>query len=122
MRNIVLIAVLLAGAAIVYGFAAANVVPETGAGEGSGTVSGYTITNVDYDTLSSNPSKLQSVSFDAAPTAGAGAASEVKISVDAGTTWVTCSGPVGSTWTCAFASGSEPLVSTISALKIVAVD
>jgi len=122
MRNIVLIAVLLAGAAIVYGFAAANVVPETGAGEGQGTVSGYTITNIDYSLLSSNPGKIDEISFDVAPTSGAGPAGQVQITVDAGTTWVTCSGPVGSAWTCAFASGSEPSVSTVSSLKIVAVE
>lgn len=122
MRNIILILLLLAGAAAAYSFAAANVVPETGAGEGSGTVSGYTITNVNYTLLSSNPAKLQTVSFDVAATAGAGAASLVKISVDSGTTWIACIGPVGSTWTCTFGSGSEPSVSAITSLKVVAVD
>jgi hypothetical protein len=122
MRYILLILALVIGSAVVYSFAAANVVPETGAGEGSGTVSGYTITNVDYNLLSSNPAKLASITFDAAPTSGAGAAGEVKITVDAGTTWIACTGPAGNTWTCTFGSGSEPSVSSISSLKIVAVD
>lgn len=122
MRTALIIAALMILAAVTYAYAAANLVPETGAGEGSGTVSGYTITNVDYTLLGSNPSKLDEVSFAVAPTAGAGAAGEVRITVDGGTTWVTCTGPVGSTWTCAFAGGSEPNVSAINLLQIVAVE
>jgi hypothetical protein len=122
MRKIILLGGVVIMLAVVYGFAAANSVPETGAGEGSGTVSGYTITNVAYTLLSSDPSKLQKIAFDVAPTSGAGAASQVRITVNGGTTWVTCTGPTGTNWSCSFTVGSEPTVSSISSLRIVAVD
>ena len=121
-RSLTVLFVLIILSAFVYGFAAANTVPETGAGDGSGTVSGYTISNVDWSLLSSSPNQLSGVSLDVAATAGAGAAGDVRITVDGGTTWVTCSGPSGSTWTCNFASGSEPNVSAVSALQVVAVE
>lgn len=120
MRRALIIVAILIAAVLIYAYAAANVVPETGAGEGLATVSGYTITNVDYTLLGSNPSKMASVSFDVAPTAGGGAADDVRISVDNGVTWVTCTGPVVNTWTCAFASGSEPSVTAINSLRVVA--
>jgi hypothetical protein len=121
-RSLTTLIVLIILSAFIYGFAAANTVPETGAGDGSGTISGYTISNVDYTLLSGSPEDLGSVAFDVNPTAGAGAAGEVQITVDGGTTWVSCSGPSGSTWTCTFASGSEPTVLGATSLQVVAVE
>lgn len=117
----IILAIAILGAAA-YGFAAANIVPETGAGEGSGAISGYTITNINYTLLASDPTKIESVSMDIAATAGAGVASDVRISVDAGTTWISCTGPVTNTWTCSFGVGSEPLVSAMSNLQVVAAE
>ena len=121
-RKLTLILTSMVLAVAVYGFAAANVVPESGAGDGSGTVSGYTITNIDYTLLASDPTKVDSLTLDAAPTAGAGAATDVRITVDAGSTWITCSGPVTNTWTCNFAALSEPSVSAITNLQVVAAE
>ena len=118
---LIILAVILLSS-LVYGFAAANTVPEIGAGEGSGTVSGYTISNVDWTLLSSSPNKLSSISFDVAPTGSAGAAGDVRISIDGGTNWITCTGSTGSTWACSFGSGSEPSVSAINSLQVVAVE
>jgi len=120
-QTLTIAAVLAIIAAIVYGFAAANVVPESGAGDGTGTVSGYTITNIDYTLLGSDPSKLASVEFDVAPTGSANAATDVRITVDAGTTWITCTNVVAH-WTCTFGGGSEPSVSAISNLQVVAAE
>ncbi len=106
----------------VYGFAAANVVPESGAGDGNGVVSGYTVSNIDYTLLASDPTKVESLTLDITPTTGAGAPADVLITVDAGTTWITCSGPVTETWTCAFTVASEPLVSAIDSLQVVAAE
>lgn len=122
MRNILIVLALLLLAVIVYSYAAANVVPETGAGEGSGIVSGYTISNIDYALLPGNPSNLESVSFDVNATAGAGAAGLVTITVDGGTTWANCAGPVGVSWTCTFGVGIEPLVSAVNQLQVVATE
>jgi len=118
--TLVLVLIILASAA--YGLAAANVVPETGAGEGTGTVSGYTISNIAYTLLTTDPSKVESLSIDVAPTEGAGAAGDVRITVDAGTTWISCTGPVTTTWTCTFGSGSEPEISAISNLEVIAME
>ena len=117
---LLLILIILGSAA--YGLAAANVVPETGAGEGSGTVSGYTISNVTYALLTTDPTKVESVSIDVAPTTTAGVPATVRISVDSGVTWISCTGPTTNTWLCAFGTGSEPAISTIASLEVIAMD
>ena len=119
-RTLAIALVVLTIGSITYAFAAANVIPETGAGDGTGTISGYTVSNITYTLLSSNPTKLEQVSMDIVATAGADAPTDVRITVDGGSTWVTCSGPSGNTWTCAFSTGSEPSVSAVSNLQVVA--
>ncbi len=114
--------ILFSLSVVAYGYAAANVVPESGAGDGSGTVSGYTISNIDYNLLASDPTKVSSISMDVAATSGANAPDDVRITVDSGTTWVSCTGPVTNTWTCTFVVSSEPSVSAISTLQVVAVE
>lgn len=114
--------VLFSLSIVAYGYAATNVVTESGAGDGSGDISGYTITNIDYNLLASDPTKVESVSLDVTATAGAAAPDDVRITVDAGTTWITCTGPATNTWTCAFTALSEPSVTTISTLQVVAVE
>lgn len=121
--KIIAIALILFSLSVVaYGYAAANVVPESGAGDGSGTVSGYTISNIDYNLLASDPSKVTSIDMDIAATSGAGTPDDVRITVDSGTTWVTCTGPATNTWTCTFTVSSEPSVTAISTLQVVAVE
>ena len=107
---------------IAFGYAAANVFPaESGAGDGTGIVSGYTITNVDYTLLTSDPSKLELLTLDVAATDSAGVADDVRITVD-GSTWIICTGPSSNTWTCTFGAGSEPGVAAITSLQVVAVE
>ena len=119
---------LLAGFLVVilavttFAFAAANVVPESGAGDDTGTVSGYTISAINYTLLASDPSSIEKVVFDVNAT-GPGSpapAADVQITVDSGTTWVDCTGPVGVTWTCTFAGGSESSVLAVTDLQVVA--
>lgn len=121
-KYIAIALIILTLSVVAYGYAAANVVPEFGAGDGSGVVSGYTVSNVDYVLLTSDPTKVESVAFDVAATSGAAVADTVKISVDSGTTWVDCTGPVTNTWTCAFTVAFEPSVSAIETLQVVAVE
>ena len=106
-------------AVVIYGFAAANVVPESGAGDGTGAVSGYTVANIEYTLLAADPTKVDLVEFDVTATAGADAATDVRITVDAGTTWITCTN-VTTHWTCDFGAGSEPSVTAISNMQVVA--
>jgi len=91
------------------------------AGEGSGTVSGYTVGAPAYTLLSSDPSKISSFQFSIS--GGVTASTVVKASLVAGT-WVNCS--VGSisagagTATCSYSSGSEPTVVSVTNLDVVA--
>jgi len=56
-------------AAAVYGFAAANTVPTSKAGDGAGVVSGYTVSSIHYNLNATNPRNIDSVTFnlDTAP-------------------------------------------------------
>ena len=119
-RNIAVVVIVLFIAAITYAFAAANTVPESGAGDGSGTISGYTITNVTYDTMNgdTDPSTLDTVTFDIAPTGSASAPTEVSVKlVSSSTTWFSCTNTSGTTWSCTITG-----VNTLAAdeLRVVA--
>lgn len=86
-RRLVLIAALAMLASVaVYGLAASNTVPSGQVGDGAGTISGYTVSDVTYTLNATTPSSLDEVHFtlDAS-------ASTVKIKlVSAGSTWYTC--------------------------------
>lgn len=98
-----------------YAFAAANTVPDTRAGAGSGTISGYTVSAVVYNLNAADPTLLDSVDFtlDAA-------AVNVKVKlVAAGSTWYDCTVVSGNDWTCDTTSPAQT-VSTMDELEVVA--
>lgn len=85
-------------AAATYGFAAANTVPDTTAGEGSGVISGYEVVDVAYVLDSADPTNFDSVSFDLQA-----AASDVYAGLgDGGGSiyWTGCTSSGGTVWTC----------------------
>ncbi len=83
-------------ASVATAFAAANTVPSSSAGDGSGTVSGYTVSNIQYTLNGTNPANIDSVSFTLSAVAGT-----VKIKlVAAGSTWYSCTNPSGNNWSC----------------------
>ena len=51
-----------------YAFTASNTVPGTQVGAGSGTISGYTATNVQYTLDPTTPTNVNAVAFTIAPT------------------------------------------------------
>jgi hypothetical protein len=112
-RNIGLVLLALIVAAAVYGFAAANTVPNTYAGDGSGTILGYTVSNIAY-TLNSdgNPGDIDSVGFTLSAAAG-----QAYISFDGGTTWSSCTISGGTSVTCG--SLNQSVAATVS-LRVVA--
>jgi hypothetical protein len=116
LRNFKILLVVFAIAAIsltAYAFAAANTVPDTKAGDGSGVVSGYDVTSVVYTLNGTDPSTLDSVAFDV----GA-AATTVEVQLVATTgSWYACVLGTGTTWSCT-TTGLE--VSTIDQLRVVA--
>ena len=111
----ILVVVLVVGILSVsaFAFAASNTVPDTMAGEGSGVISGYTVTNVVYNLNAADPTQLDSVAFTLSA-----AASKVKIQLDAGTTsWYTCALDTGFDWTC---TTDEMVVADMDTLTVVA--
>lgn len=126
VRMLAVGALVLLISAVAYGFAAANTVPVTGAGDGSGTISGYTVTNVDYNLNATNPANIDSVTLTLAPNAVAGgspsAPRDVRVKLTAaGTTYISCTGP-GLTWTCAVPGGTTQTVLAADQLTVIAVE
>jgi hypothetical protein len=99
VRFVVMFILALLIAAVAYGFAATNTVPNSNAGDGSGTISGYTITSVHYTLNATNPANIDTVSFTIAPAVPAGGAVEVKL-VSTGTTYSTCTVTTGTSVSC----------------------
>ncbi len=88
--------VIIVLAVSAYAFAAANTVPDTKAGAGQGTVSGYTVSLIHYDLNATDPSTIDDVTFtlDAA-------ADNVQIKlVSSGSTWYTCTDQGSNSWKC----------------------
>lgn len=112
-RTFIVIVLALILAAAIYGFAAANTVPATYAGDGSGTISGYTVSNIAY-TLNSdgNPSDIDQVTFTLSASAG-----QAYISFDAGSTWNSCTISGGTSVTCGSLNES---VASAASLRVVA--
>jgi hypothetical protein len=100
VRYLTIALLLLTVAASAYAFAAANVVPESGAGDGEETISGYTVTDVTYVLNSSNPANIDTVKFDIEPTAGASAPVTVKVQLVTGGSWFGCSVATAPQWSC----------------------
>ncbi|NJC94963.1 MAG: hypothetical protein C3F07_12410 [Anaerolineales bacterium] len=113
LKILFVVFVVVAISVAAYAFAASNTVPDTKAGDGSGTVSGYTITSVQYTLNGTDPSTLDSVSFDV----GAAAATVKVQLVSSGGSWYDCTIGTGTTWSCT-TTGLN--VSTIDQLRVVA--
>jgi hypothetical protein len=109
---VLLLAVAVMAAA--YGFAATNTVPDTRAGDGSGTINGYTVSNVVYTLNASNPQQLDRVEFDLDAAAGT-----VKVRlVSPSGTWYNCTSTAGNHWSC---NTSGLSVASANQLTVVAV-
>src|SRR4029453_16133666 len=99
VRLVAMFALALILATAAYGFAASNTVPGTNAGDGSATISGYTVSAVHYTLNATNPANVDSLSFTIAPAVPAGGTVEVKL-VAAGTTFKGCTVTAGTSVTC----------------------
>jgi hypothetical protein len=116
IKVFVIAIVAFAFASVATAYAAANTVPASKAGDGSGAISGYTVSAIHY-VLNSTPTTIDSVTFtlNSAPVAG----STIKIKlVAAGSTWYTCSN-VTTAVTCITTGAS---VSTADMLEVVVSD
>ena len=106
-------------AAVSYAFAAANIVPASKAGDGAGTITGYTVTNVQYTLNGANPQNIDQVDFDVDATPPAGSTMKIKL-VAAGTDWYTCTN-VTTALTCVTTAPQATVVAS-DELRVVIAD
>ena len=109
-------ATILAGS---YAFTAANTVPASKAGDGSGAVTGYTVTNVHYTLNGTDPSKIDAVSFTLNTAVATGGT--LKITLDGGTNWFSCTVNT-TTPSCTTTGAGQPTVLAAANLRVVAAD
>jgi hypothetical protein len=96
IKIFVIVLIAFVFATVATAFAASNTVPTSAAGDGAGAVSGYTVTNLQYNLNAANPANIDSVTF----TLNA-SASTVRIKlVAAGSTYYNCTNTSGNNWSC----------------------
>ena len=97
-----------------YAFTASNTVPNASLGQGSNTISGYTVSSVAYNLNASNPANVDSVSFTIAPTT----ATSVKVQLAPAGSWYSCTNTSGSV-SCATTS-PQATAAAATSLNVVA--
>ena len=110
--GILVVAAALATGA--YAFTATNTVPDSSAGSGSGTISGYTVISIAYQLNATTPSDIDAMTF----TLNA-AATTVKAKVVSGsTTYTSCTISGGVNVTCNFSP--DIAITTADQLSVIA--
>lgn len=83
------------------------------AGQGSGDISGYNVTNIHYTLDGSDPAQITGVTFSLTPDT----ASTVEAKITGMTNWATCTGGA-SPWSCAVTGNAQAAVN----LQVAAAD
>jgi len=110
-RRLAVMAIFAVVAVSAFGFAAANTGPgTTNAGDGTSTIDGYTVSNVHYTLDGTDPSTIDTVTFNLVPTN----ATTVRIYLDSA--WYTCS--AGGSPSCTVGGAADVL--SADSLRIVA--
>lgn len=106
-------AALLSGAG--YAFTAANTVPDSKAGDGTGAISGFVLSSVKYNLNATNPGNIDTVTYtlDSTPPAG----SVIRTQLAAAGTWYTCTN-VATAVTCTVTS-PQATVAAATNLRVV---
>jgi len=117
--RVVLGGAVVAGAIGMAGFAftASNTVPDTKAGDGTGTVSGYVVSSVHYGLNSTDPTKADSIAFTLDSTPKAGSTIKTKV----GGVWYSCTNSAAAV-TCDTTVGTQATVQPITSLQVVVAD
>lgn len=110
-------ALVLVGSA--YGFAASNTVPTSGAGDGAGTISGYTIGGVSYVLNSTDPSKIDKVNLTVTPSGTNPQPNTLKAQVVSNGSWYTGTRGTGTAWSIDLSAANVSVLSADN-LRIVA--
>ena len=108
-------AVALAMVGAGYAYTASNTVPNTNAGDGAGTITGYVVSSVKYNLNASNPQNLDSVTFNLDSTPAAG--STLKAQLASSGSWYSCTN-VAAAVTCATTS-PQATVAAATQLRVV---
>jgi hypothetical protein len=117
-RRLAVLAIFAIVAVSALGFAASNTVPTSNAGDGFGTISGFTASDVHYGLDATDPTVIDTVEFTLAPAPAASAT--VKVRLDASTTdWYNCT-MSGADATCSV--GGAVAVLDADELRVVAAD
>ena len=115
-------ALVVAGGA--YAFTAANTVPASTAGAGSGTVSGFTVTNLHYALNATTPINIDSLTFTVSPVipnTGTGKVIVQAILSTGGPNTYTCTtDATGATVTCATTTPTQLTADKLSSVTVVA--
>lgn len=114
-RRLAVMAIFAVVAVSAFGFAAANTVPGSNAGDGDGAITGYTVSAISYTLDGTDPSLLDAVDF----TLNAAAASaNVKVQFNNTGSWYDCTGgPMN--FSCDVSAGSVTVLSAVN-LGVVA--
>jgi hypothetical protein len=113
LKVLIIGVVAFALATVTYAYAAANVVPPGSAGDGSGTITGYTVSAIAYTLDATTPSKIAKITFTLNV-----AASQVEVSTTGATPYQVCTISGGTSVTCTFSP--EPTVAAASSLQVIA--
>ena len=115
-------AMAVAGGA--YAFTASNTVPASSAGAGSGTVSGFTVTNLHYSLNATTPINIDSLTFTVSPVipnTGSGKVIVQAILTTGGPNTYTCTTDVsGATVTCPTTTPTQLTADKLSSVTVVA--
>ena len=115
------VAAVIAGGA--YAFTAANTVPATNAGSGSGTVTGYTVTNVHYSLNATTPNNIDSLTFTISPAVPSASSGKVVVQATlttGGPNNYTCSTDTGGTTVTCATTSPQLTTDKLSSLTVVA--
>jgi hypothetical protein len=96
-RTLVAFAVSLVLAVSAYGFAAANTVEKSAAGDGETTISGYAVENITYALNATDPSTVDTITFDVVPATGLAVPTTVKFKIGT-STWYAASHGLVNSW------------------------
>jgi hypothetical protein len=118
VTQLLLVAAIAAGTGFaVDALTASNVVPNTSAGSGAGTISGYTVSGVAYNLNAATPTDIDSVTFTVAPVA----VSTVKIKLAAAGSWYDCTDDDAGAVTCV-TTAPQATVSGATELTVLATE
>lgn len=122
-RILIVMVAVLAVAGGAYAFTAANTVPATTAGAGSGTVTGYAVTNIHYGLNATTPTNIDTLAFTVSPAVPSTSSGRVVVqallSVGGPNTYTCTTTTAGDTVTCATTS-PQLTADKLSSVTVVA--